>query len=482
LNNPSAIWRWGLPVVLVALAASFALTLTSPFSAYHDFNGVIWSQSAHNNLRAGLRTTLGVPTGFYFGPLPIPAEGYYTHHPPLLPLAVTGMFAMFGEHEWAARMVPILASLASVFLLWLLLRDIAGPRAATLGAAVMAVQPMLLYLGQMVNHEMLVLPVMLATVLFLRRNRPVAAVAVLTVGFWIGWHVHLFALVLIGYWLCRREWRLALVTFGLAVLSLAMFAVVTRLVRPDAWASAWEAATRRMFDRGEAGFTLPQWLAAQGVFFTTRFVPVTWLLVLVGLLWTKRQPAVWILLLTAGIVVAGLSNFSYIHDYAGFYFLGPVGLLSGVALDQLWKRRLGPVLVAALVLVVAGWGVARADWLRHMTFPILSWESPEPRNLIPDLGREIQRTFPETMDVQLNFLPVYGPHLAYYAQRELYNNLNTFERNPDDGGVIWLDAPGAKELIASLPAGEQRTVAIDGYRFCFWMPQSAGKAPSTGRQ
>jgi len=453
--------------VLAALAVALCRDLARPWVADHDFNGAVWSQCAHNNLRAGLRATLGVPTGFYFGPLPIPAAGYYTHHPPLLPLAVTGMFAVFGEHEWAARLIPIAASLASVVLLWLLLRDLAGARAATLGAAVMAAQPMLLYLGQMVNHEMLVLPVMLATLLFFRRRQPVAAIAVLTLGFWIGWHVHIFALVLMGWWLGRREWRWAAITFGLAVVSLLAFAVITRWVRPDAWTDASAAAARRVLD-----VDLRQWCAAQGVFFSTRFVPVAWLLALAGLVWMRRQPVVWVLTAAATLVVAGLPNFSYIHDYAGYYFLAPIGLLAGVALDQLWKRR--ALLAVAALVVVAGWGVARAEWLRQMPFHILAWDAPEPRDLIPHLGREIQRSFPETTRVQLNFMPVYGPQLAYYAQRQLDNNLTVFA--PDRPGVIWPGAP------AAVPAGEHREVIVSGQRFSFWTPQSAGTGRGTGRQ
>lgn len=415
---------------------------------------------------------MGVPTGFYFGPLPIPPSGYYVHHPPLLPLLVTGTFGVFGEHEWAARLVPVVASLATVILLWLLLRDLAGERAATLGAAVMACQPMLLYIGQMVNFEPVTLPVMLAVLLCYRRQWRRAMLACLAVGLWLCWHVHLFALVLIIVW-WRRERRLALITLGWVLLSLVSFVVFTRLARPDAWASEWEAASRRVIDRGEVGYSFWQWLGVQRTFFSTRFVPVVWVLVCAGGVWAWRQTVVWVAVLTATLVVAGLPNFSYIHDYAGFYFLAPVGLLGGLALEALWKRRSGAVWVAIVLVVIAGWGVARSQWLRQMPFCVLRWGGDESRELIPRLGREINRSFPETMDVQLNFLHVYGPHLAYYAQRQLFNGLSKFEHESDDGGVIWLDAPGGAELAASLPAREQRLVKIDGYRFSFWTPQAS---------
>ncbi len=134
-------WALGLIVILAFLAAHFANGLDRPWVEEDNWYGAVYAQAAHKNLRAGIRAG-GVPATLYFGPLPIPSEAYYVHHPTLLPVLVTVSFAILGESERAARLVPIIASLASVLVLWFLLRSTVGTRAATLGAAVFAVVPM----------------------------------------------------------------------------------------------------------------------------------------------------------------------------------------------------------------------------------------------------------------------------------------------------------------------------------------------------
>jgi hypothetical protein len=158
-------WIVLFAVVLVWLAAVLTANITRPWIGTLDYNGAVWSQSAHNILRAGLSETLGASSGFYSGPLPIPAWGYYLHHPPLLHLVITVLFAIFGEHEWVARSLPIGCSLTSAVLLWLLVRSCAGTRTATLSAAVFACLPMELRYGQMVNFEPCVLMLILGALL-----------------------------------------------------------------------------------------------------------------------------------------------------------------------------------------------------------------------------------------------------------------------------------------------------------------------------
>ena len=168
LSQDSKVWTALFAVVLVSLAFALSAEINRPWINGVDFNGAVWSQSAHNILRAGLIETSGASSGFYFGPLPIPDWGYYLHHPPLLHLVITGLFAILGEHEWVARLVPVFCSLTSAVFLWLLVRSCVGARAATLSAAVFAFLPMQLRYGPMVNFEPCVLMLMLGLLLCLR--------------------------------------------------------------------------------------------------------------------------------------------------------------------------------------------------------------------------------------------------------------------------------------------------------------------------
>lgn len=69
----SKVWMALFAAILISLALALSAEINRPFINGVDFNGAVWSQSAHNILRAGLIETSGASSGFYFGPLPIPA-------------------------------------------------------------------------------------------------------------------------------------------------------------------------------------------------------------------------------------------------------------------------------------------------------------------------------------------------------------------------------------------------------------------------
>jgi len=81
------------------------------------------------------------------------------------------------------------------------------------------------------------------------------------------------------------------------------------------------------------------------------------------------------------------------------------------------------VCLVCLLLVATGLsGELQAKALKQQ-FRILDYKTPEPTNLIPDLGKAIRRNFPSDTRILCNFLPDFGPKLTYYAERDLINNL-----------------------------------------------------------
>jgi hypothetical protein len=81
-------WRLCLVAIVGLLAFHFYRGMQRPWVEDDTWYGAVYSQAAHNNLRGGLHAA-GVPATLYFGPLPIPPEAYYVHHPTLLPLLVS---------------------------------------------------------------------------------------------------------------------------------------------------------------------------------------------------------------------------------------------------------------------------------------------------------------------------------------------------------------------------------------------------------
>lgn len=126
-----------LPLVLAAL---LCYQIDEPF----DFNDAVMSTGARNHLRYGFGTTkfaLVVDSG----PRTPEHFTYYTNHPPLVPVLVSLSFALFGQHEWAARLVPIACSVSSLILIFILGARLKGPLSGLLGGMFFGLFPMTLY-------------------------------------------------------------------------------------------------------------------------------------------------------------------------------------------------------------------------------------------------------------------------------------------------------------------------------------------------
>lgn len=527
MPGSSKLWLTGLVASLLFLGWFLTLRLTAPFTDVVDFNAAVWSQAAHNLLKAGLATTGGVPADFYFGPLPIPADDYYCHHPALLHLEIAALFRLFGEHEWVARLLPILCSLVSALLLWLIVKECAGARTASFATALFATLPMELHYGSMVNFEPCTLMWLLLGVLGLRHwelsgNRKWGAVMVVAFGLamftaWLGYFLVL-ALCIHFTWFARKKRRkLALLLFGIALLSVALFMLQIRWVKPDAWSDLAEAFRLRLSHNVTKGvnFTFKEWTERVGDSILIHFPAVIWLLAIGGAIRAinaKRAASLsnpeagrsnlseglpnpseglhwlnWIsfcFIILSAVYVVGFRNASYIHDYASFYFLPGLAIMGGIALEGVasWingARKLGgiglgsPAVIIALV-VIGIWGYRGAQDLNAQSF-ILETEAPEPANLVPELGKLIQKEFAPETSVFFNFAVDYCPQLGYYSQRNLINGMPAagdwldalkYEETPP-GGVIWMGAPEAKEIVSAIP-GSKREVKIDGVPFCIW--------------
>jgi hypothetical protein len=151
--------------------------------ALHGHHG--WSLArrgvaARNTLRHGLVATR-------FAPVETLGEAqgrelvWYANHPALTSLLCAGSVAIFGEHEWAERIVPITATLAAFLLLVGLCRRARGPGfAAVVGLAVLSM-PIWTYYGSFVNHEPIVVAAtvgLVAGLVALREGRRGAGAAV----------------------------------------------------------------------------------------------------------------------------------------------------------------------------------------------------------------------------------------------------------------------------------------------------------------
>jgi dolichol-phosphate mannosyltransferase len=77
----------------------------------------------------------------------------YLQKPPLLYWLVMASYSVFGVHDWAARLVPATAGLATVLLTYWWGRRWVGSLAAFLGATILCLSPRFIYMSRMVTMD-----------------------------------------------------------------------------------------------------------------------------------------------------------------------------------------------------------------------------------------------------------------------------------------------------------------------------------------
>lgn len=145
----------------------------------------------------------------------------FFHKPPLFYWITAGSMYVFGLHEWAARVAPVLGASLGAFSLYLFIRRWVGERIARLTLVALLAQPLYFIGGQFANLDMLVAGCITATIvlaahaaLCVERGLPhrtalagayaLAASGVLAKGL-IG--IVIPALVLLAWLVVQRRWR-----------------------------------------------------------------------------------------------------------------------------------------------------------------------------------------------------------------------------------------------------------------------------------
>lgn len=140
-------------VVLTTIAFLIFLPwINRPFTGHHDFTGAFYSQMARNYLRYGLITTkLGQVTNF--GETTPEQFSYHTHHPPMIPLLVAMSYGIFGEREWAARLIPLLFALGATYVLFRFIADHVSITLATVATILTISSPLFVYTAILPEYE-----------------------------------------------------------------------------------------------------------------------------------------------------------------------------------------------------------------------------------------------------------------------------------------------------------------------------------------
>jgi hypothetical protein len=347
-----------LAAVLALAAAALCHGLAEPFIGHHDWTSASMSAAARNHLRYGYTATrLAIIENNDF----VRSEWfrYYTNHPPLVPLFVSFSFSLFGEHEWAARLVPIIFSLGSTVLVYLLGTSLGAQRLGLLSAFIYALLPMNAYFGRMVCTESPTNFFALATALaYLKWHRTrrlwpfILALAALGVGALCDWPGYYLAGILplhhiITSRAAGREWKVfffpltAMVVFGLHLGHIfwlegseglsylaSMFFLRTNL---------YVSPTLELLGVGDEGFTWASFVAVQVDRANALFTPLVLLLAALSLYDMARHrggavlsdPLFVIVLLLFGTThVLLFSQGAWEHNYWLFYYSAALSVLA----------------------------------------------------------------------------------------------------------------------------------------------------------
>jgi hypothetical protein len=299
------------------------------------------------------------------------------------------------------------------------------------------------------------------------------------------------------------------VLLGLAAVSLIVFLLDIRHANPEAWRNLWTAITMRLGSGVAPGssaagevpalhFTFAEWLRRIFQGLGQDYLAPAWLFVFAGAIYlvrNRQSPGFrWLGWAALQMTIAGipymllLRNWSFIHDFASFFVIGSIAIFGGLGIEAAlaWVQRRQPanipqsasaITVLGLLVWLAAAGFSRAEKQRSQ-FLMLDGITGEPRNLIADLGRYLAKTFPQGTTILCNFDPYYSP-VSYYARNTIVRNVSSDDEwkeaangaGPRRGGIVWLAAPSAPEILAGLPNNEISPVEIDGVRFAVWKPR-----------
>jgi len=359
--------RWALVALLGLLATALrSIGLAAPWGA-DNFGtaGAFFSIAARNYFRYGYVATHGVPVVTAEGP-PSPAV-YYTHHPPLFELLVSASFRLFGEHEWAARLVPLVFSLVALGLLVHLAARAFGWRVALLTLAIAATLPLDAHLAAHVDVQgSVLLALVLATLACVMHRRYGAAIACFTLAAAVDWPaLYLPVLLALAPWPFDfprpRRFVAGLLAYG-AVLFVAL----------SAWTSDLGSIVALLHGRAlsfasDTGvpFDLGGWFrVVVGTYLWELCTPLALVAVVVWCVWrvptlvrTPHPERLALLLLLFGLahLIVGFQG-AYQHEFWTTYLRAAVPLVCALLLDRVaghapggWRRT---VVVAGLALTI----------------------------------------------------------------------------------------------------------------------------------
>jgi 4-amino-4-deoxy-L-arabinose transferase-like glycosyltransferase len=147
---------WAILPILILAALLLSIGISHDYRLKHEDNNALHAAFGRAHIEAGLSVTKGHDA---YVNRKNGRVHFYAHHPPGCGLVLGGVFAATGsDRPQVVRGVAIAATLATLVLVWWIVRREEGTETALVAAFVFAVVPQAAFYGRMVNFEVLALP------------------------------------------------------------------------------------------------------------------------------------------------------------------------------------------------------------------------------------------------------------------------------------------------------------------------------------
>lgn len=413
--------RYDLTALVLVIFAFLILLykIDKPFWGQFDWTGAWFGTIARNYLQIDIAKTRLAPITVA-GTVSREEWEYYNHYPITYPLMVAGSMALFGDHEWAIRIVSAAFSVLVLGAIYLICRRFFHPLAGIFGIVVLLVTPMFIYYGKLPVHEQPVLFFSLMALYFYLASRTGLMLLFMIFAFMISWTgAYMFFLITIHLLLTDRgKWRLLIPGY------LAMTVIALTHLAHIQFSSDINDFFQAVATRTSNGGSLLAFLIKQGQWFLALYSKPLALVSIIGLV-IFRKPVLLMLFAWGFFQFVVVNQIAWIHDYMLIYFLPFVAFSCGIFFWKIFSAN------KVAGLIVAG-GVISLSLITQWPFTMALLNSKDQTAELYPLAMTIKRY---TVYGDRVFVPVpssdyeihYPKHyLSYYSDRFI-----TYVESPD---------------------------------------------------
>jgi len=336
------------PLAILIIFLSLPLLfyqINKPFWGQFDWTGAWFGTIARNYLQIDISKTKLAPITVA-GTSDPTLWSYYNHYPVTYPLIIAGSLAVFGDHEWAIRLVPIIFSVLMLGVFYLLCRRFFHPLVGVFGILSILVTPMFIYYGKLPVHEQPVLFLSLLAVYFYLAKRFRLMTLFVASSFAVSWTgAYILLLISTHAFFTQRKMLIKflpayLILGAIAVLHLAHIAV----------SSDFKDFGNAVAERTMSGGSPIAFVIKQARWFLALYTKPLALISLLGLIFW-RKPLLLMFFVWGFFQWLVVNRIMWIHDYMLIYFLPFVALSSGIFFHKLWDKNKIVCIVSLVVIL-----------------------------------------------------------------------------------------------------------------------------------